>query len=69
MAALLLNACNHPGENKTADGNNSDDGVPSRPQPKFAVTYAGVYALTTVRRHLSIWAAVMMEARWRRPIR
>ena len=46
MAALLLNACGHPGENKTTNGNTSN-GETSRPQPKFAVTYAGVYAVTT----------------------
>ena len=50
MAVLLLNACGNPAENKTADGNNNADGnetSPPRPQAKFAVTYAGVYAITT----------------------
>ena len=42
MAALLLNVCGNLAENKTAD-----DGEISRPQSKFAVTYAGVYAVGT----------------------
>ena len=45
MAALLLNSCNHPGENKTADGN-AGDGETSRPQ-KFAVSYSGAFARGT----------------------
>ena len=45
MAALLLNACGNPVENNTEDGN-ADNGetLPPRPQPKFTVTYAGIYA-------------------------
>ena len=46
MAALLLNACGNPAENKTADGNTSG-GETLPPQPKFAVTYAGIYAVAS----------------------
>ena len=48
MAALLLNVCGNPAENKTADGNTGNTGngetLPSRPKSKFAVTYTGGFA-------------------------
>ena len=41
MAALLLNACGNPVENKTDDGNaNNGETLPPLSQSKFAVTYA-----------------------------
>ena len=50
MAVLLLNACDNAVENKTADGNTGGgETLPPKPKPKFAVTYTGIYAITTGR--------------------
>ena len=43
---LLLTACDSPA-GSTASNDNQQEQEPPRPQPKFAVTYAGRYAVTT----------------------
>ena len=43
---LLLTACDSP-SGSTASNTDQQEQKPPRPQPKFAVTYAGIYAITT----------------------